>query len=183
MQVPAGAVPDSFAIRFVYQKGGKEFEFSPESLPADLGTYQFVDRVDRLVRKGNAEPPIKGFALKGTEMDSTAVVLNEPKAYLLFWESVEPGKETNWINNFRALKASAQRKNIPVYIVTPAPDEAGKTLSKHQLGDIAVFSCDNTAVRTAARTNPALYFLEKGTILNKYSYRQIDEAADELKNL
>ncbi|MBK5270634.1 MAG: DoxX family membrane protein, partial [Bacteroidia bacterium] len=37
MKLPAGARPDSFAIRFVYEKGGKQFEFSPTELPDDLG--------------------------------------------------------------------------------------------------------------------------------------------------
>ncbi len=38
MNIPKGARPDSFAIRFVYEKGGKEFEFSPAELPTDLAT-------------------------------------------------------------------------------------------------------------------------------------------------
>ena len=42
MQVPPGALPDSFAIRFIYEKGGKEFEFAPSELPADLNTYNFL---------------------------------------------------------------------------------------------------------------------------------------------
>jgi uncharacterized membrane protein YphA (DoxX/SURF4 family) len=41
MKIPAGAVPDSFAIVFIYEKGGKEFEFAPAELPEDLGTYNF----------------------------------------------------------------------------------------------------------------------------------------------
>ena len=84
MKIPAGAVPDSFAIRFVYEKGGKKYEFSPENFPSDLGTYKFVDRKDKLVRKGNAEIPIKGFTLNAGNMDSTDIVLSQPKALLLF---------------------------------------------------------------------------------------------------
>src|SRR5205085_9349418 len=29
MKIPAGARPDSFAIRFIYEKGAKQYEFSP----------------------------------------------------------------------------------------------------------------------------------------------------------
>src|SRR5262245_31023124 len=53
MKPPPGAVQDSFAIRFVYERGGKQLEFSPTELPADLNTYTFKDRVDKLIRKGN----------------------------------------------------------------------------------------------------------------------------------
>lgn len=182
MKIPAGALPDSFAIRFVYQKQGKKYEFSPENLPLDLGSYQFVDRVDRLIRKGNAEPPIKGFTLNGPNMDSTAIILTQPQAYLLFWE--RPTKNNKvWINDFRELKSAAKSKNIPLYIVTPAPTEATLILSENKMEDVQVFSCDNTAVRTAARTNPTLYYLQTGTIENKYSFREMDKAKAHLKNM
>ena len=87
------------------------------------------------------------------------------------------------MDDFKELKAVAKSKNISVYVVTPAPDEVAKVLNENNLNEVPVFSCDNTAVRTAARTNPALYLLQKGTILNKYSYRQLDEAVAQLKNM
>lgn len=39
MQIPEGAKPDSFAIRFVYEKEGRQYEFDAANLPADLGSY------------------------------------------------------------------------------------------------------------------------------------------------
>ncbi|HZG99604.1 MAG TPA: BT_3928 family protein, partial [Flavisolibacter sp.] len=85
MKIPANAVQDSFAIKFVYQKDGKQFEFAPEELPSDLNNYKFVDRIQKLVRKGNAEAPIKGFSLIGsTGADSTEIILNQPVCLILF---------------------------------------------------------------------------------------------------
>ena len=60
MKPPPGSVQDSFAIRFVYERAGKQFEFSPAE-PPDLNAYTYKDRIDKLVRKGNADLPIKGF--------------------------------------------------------------------------------------------------------------------------
>ena len=57
MKPPPGAVSDSTAIRYIYEKNGKRFEWSPEQLPADFETYTYVDRIDRLVRK---EMPNRG---------------------------------------------------------------------------------------------------------------------------
>jgi hypothetical protein len=74
-------------------------------------------------------------------------------------------------------------KNIPLYIVTAAPiKEVSEVLNNNDLTGIQIFSCDNTVVRTAARTNPTLYVLNKGTIKNKYGYLDINNAAEELKN-
>jgi uncharacterized membrane protein YphA (DoxX/SURF4 family) len=161
MQLPPGARPDSFAIRFVYEKGGKQFEFSPVELPPDLATYKFVSRVDKLIKKGNAEPLIKGFALSGTtDEDSTQVVLNQPYAVLLFCENFSV-PVSKWKDSFSKLYAVVKGKSIPVYLITTQPREAANAVTGTSFSDIQIFKCDYTAIRTAARTNPCIYLLEK----------------------
>lgn len=180
MKIPANAITDSLAIRFIYQKGGKEFEFSPQNLPADLGTYKFVKRIDKLVRQGNAEPPIKGFSLIGISgADSTEAVLSQQKALLVFCEYFAPNAD-DWITDFKDLNAIAKQKGIPVYMITTTVKEAIQLLAKNGLTDVPVFSCDNTAVRTAARTVPAVLLVNKGIVKQKYSYRQMNTITNEL---
>src|SRR5882724_4321721 len=112
MKIPEGALPDSFAIVFVYEKGGKQYEFKPSELPDDLNTYKFVKRSDKLIRKGNVEPPIKGFALSGiTDEDSTQTVLSQPYAILLFCENFSTPL-SEWKSDFEKLYAEALSKNI-----------------------------------------------------------------------
>ena len=63
MKPPPGSVQDSFAIRFVYEKAGKQFEFSTSvDLPSDLNTYTFKDRIDKPYQEGKMQNlPIKGL--------------------------------------------------------------------------------------------------------------------------
>jgi len=186
MKPPAGSVQDSFAIRFVYEKGGKQFEFSPSELPADLNNYTFKDRIDKLVRKGNAEPPIKGFSLAGREFfdstagkakrnDSTDIILSEPYCLLLFCENFSTPVKY-WQKDFEQVKKLADEKNIPAYIVTASVNEAAIALRRTPFSNMQVFECDFTAIRTAARTNPCLYLLKQGTVVNKWSYKKISQA-------
>jgi uncharacterized membrane protein YphA (DoxX/SURF4 family) len=65
MKTPAGAIPDSTVITYQYEKQGQPIEFTADKFPADFddSLYHFVKRYDKLVRKGNAEPPIKDFSL------------------------------------------------------------------------------------------------------------------------
>ena len=176
MKIPAGARPDSFAIRFIYEKGGKQFEFSPSSLPPDLSTYTFVSRKDKLVRKGNAEPAIKGFTLSGvTEEDSTEIILGQPYAVLLFCENFSV-PVSKWEKGFAKLYAVVKTKNIPAYMITSDPGKAPEKISGTSFGNIQILKCDFTAIRTAARTNPCIYVLNKGTILGKWSYKKINAA-------
>jgi uncharacterized membrane protein YphA (DoxX/SURF4 family) len=189
MQPPKGAITDSIAIRFIYEKAGKRYEFAPENLPADFDTYKYIDRIDKLVRKGNAEARIKGFSLTGMEStdstgnainaDSTNIVLNQPVAVIGF---VLGDADTAWIGDFKKIVAAAAEKNIPVYF---ASNDAAKfrALFSSQNIFVPVFSCDYTVIRTAARTNPALYILKSGTIEKKYSYHNFDDAASDIKKL
>ncbi len=183
MKSPIGSVPDSFAIRFVYEKGGKEFEFAPDQLPNDLDSYNYVSRTDKLIRKGNAEPPIKGFVLTGiTSADSTTVVLEQQNAVLLFCETID-NDFSSWKNEFVTIAEIAQQKNIPVYVITSQRENTLQQLAAAGLDYLQVFTCDYTAIRTAARTNPSLYLLEKGSVLEKQGKHRWDLVKNKLNSL
>lgn len=183
MKIPAGALPDSFAIRFVYEKGGKQFEFAPADLPADLNSYNYVSRTDKLIRKGNAEPPIKGFALSGiTDQDSTSIVLSQPYAVLLFCEDFST-PVASWKDDFVKVYNTAKAKNIPVYAVTNRMDEAQKMFADPSFAGMPIFKCDYTAIRTAARTNPTVYLLKQGTVQDKQSYKRMNKIVSELESI
>jgi hypothetical protein len=186
MKPPPGAVQDSFAIRFVYEKEGKQFEFAPENLPADFTTYKFIDRKQSLVRKGNADAPIKGFTLtngfkdsiSGNSIDSTAIVLSQPRALLLFVLNFE---NSGWIADTKALLRNTVEKNIPVYVVSTNYAEAEKAFEGVQ--GVQFFNTDFTVVRTVARTNPTLLLLQKGIVQKKWSWQEMDKAAVYLTSL
>ena len=183
MKIPAGAIPDSFAIRFIYEKDRKQYEFSPNELPADLESYKFKDRKDKLIRKGNAEPPIKGFSLSGiTNVDSTDIILSKPYCILLFCENFST-PVSKWQKSFSEIYSEAKNKNIPVYLVTTSPEEALKVIRATSFADIPVFKCDYTAIRTAARANPCLYLLENGVIIEKWSYKNMNEIKERLSKI
>ncbi|HQV55057.1 MAG: DoxX family protein [Chitinophagaceae bacterium] len=172
MKMPPNAIPDSTVITFVYDKNGQTVEFTATDFPADFKVppYKLIKRYDKIIRKGsNNEPPIKGFALSGeSKIDSTAIVLSQPYAILLFIENFSI-PVSKWDKKFAEVYAAAKEKNIPVYIVTSQPDIAAKEITKTAFADIIILSCDFTAVRTAARVSPNLYLLKEGTILNKWS--------------
>lgn len=172
MQMPANAVPDSTVITFVYQKNGKEIEFTADKFPADFSsdTYKFVKRYDKLIKAGkNNEPPIKGFVLSGeTNTDSTQYVLNQPYAVLLFIENFKKAGD-GWKKKMEDVYALAKAKNIPCYIITADPATAAKAIAGTAFADITVYKTDYKVIETAARTNPCIYLIKKGTVEAKYS--------------
>lgn len=186
MKMPADAVPDSTVITFVYNKGGKEVEFTATEFPADFNstTYQFVKRYDRVVRKGkNNEPPIKGYALSGsTGEDSTAIVMSQPFAMLLFCENFDVSV-SDWSSEFATIYAEARSRNVPVYMVVTQEETARQKIRATPFADMPVFKCDYTAIRSAARVSPTLYLLKQGTIQGKWSYRRMRDGLNKLETL
>ncbi len=175
MKMPANAIPDSTVITFVYEKGGKEIEFTADKFPDDFnGTdYKLVRRYDRVVRTGsNNVPPIQGFSLTGqTNTDSTGYVLDQPYALLLFAENFST--LSGWKNDFEEIYTAAKQKNIPAFIITSQPDEAAQVAIGTAFADIQVFKCDYKTILTAARVNSTLYLLQQGTVIGKESYKCI----------
>jgi uncharacterized membrane protein YphA (DoxX/SURF4 family) len=182
-KMPANAVPDSTVITFVYEKDGKKIEFTADNFPADFKAppYKFITRYDKVIRKGrNNEPPIKGFVLRTPSgQDSTDIILSEPSCLLLFCENFSVPVRS-WQKDFEKIRIDAAKKQVPVYIVTASTSEANMALRNSPFADVQVLECDFTAIRTAARTNPCLYLLRRGTVINKWSYRTMSKAIDRL---
>jgi hypothetical protein len=185
MQMPANAIPDSTVITFVYKKDGKEVEFTADKFPADFSAdkYIFVKRFDKIIRKGkNNEPPIKGFVLTGeTNQDSTAYVLSQPYAVLLFIEKFTTAGKS-WKKHFDEVVITAKQKNIPCFIITAEPGEAAKAISGTSFVSVPVFKCDYKVIETAARSNVCIYLLKNGTVSSKYSGPQINKMKTALGN-
>jgi sigma54-dependent transcription regulator len=117
-----------------------------------------------------------------TDQDSTSIVLSQPYAVILFCEDFStPFAE--WKDDFAKLHAAAKARNIPVYAVTNRMDEAIKNFAGTSFVDVPLFKCDYTAIRTAARTNPTVYFLKEGIVLDKQSYRRMAKILDRVEGI
>ena len=174
MQPPPNAVQDSVVMIFKYRKNGEVKEYTAETLPADLdSSYEFINRTDKIVRRGNATPPIADFALFTLEgTDTTNALLDSGGEYVLLFAK-DFSTFNKWYNNdFKNIAQTLQQKNIPLFIVTADKQDAEKII-----GNIPAYIllCDATVIKTAARVN-ATYFVMKGAdIISKFSYADANE--------
>jgi len=172
MKPPPGSRPDSVVIKYIYEKEGQRYEWAATELPSDFNTYKYIDRIDKVVRKGNAEPSIKGFSLVGvTEQDSAQIILAQAFAVLAFAQDF---KSVAWVTEFKQLAEAAKTKNTIVYLGSPNLSEAAIALAG--ISNVQLFNVDFTLVRTVARTTPTILFLKNGTIMHKYSKKEIGAA-------
>ncbi|HCL05243.1 MAG TPA: DoxX family protein [Chitinophagaceae bacterium] len=171
MKTPAGAIPDSFAIVFQYKKDGKDIFFDQTSFPADFdSTYEYVDRKDKLVKKGNGlTAKIIDFTLQNLSgADTTAAVFANTNPYVLVFAK-DMGNAAEWSSKLSALKEKWAAKNITVSIVT-ADTEKAVTL----FPGTTIVRCDATVIKTAARVNPTFFLMEGARVINKLSLSKAD---------
>jgi len=172
MKMPEGATNDSVSIEFVYLKNGKQLQFDQEHFPADFdSSYLYIDRKDRVVKKGNGlKPKIVDFSLQtANQTDTTEAIFQLPGKYILLM--VLDGNEIEkWKQSLMKLSPMLNKQSIPIFIVTA---EASKI--KDQLPEFNVLSCDATVLKTAARVKPTYFLMQGATILEKCSYLDIDK--------
>jgi len=180
MKVPAGALPDSLALTFKYSKNGKTVEFGQNDFPADFdSTYKYIDRYDKLVRKGNATPKIVDFQLQtlsGT--DTTLPILNQGNYYVLLFVK-DFSTFDKWHNkDFDDVLTALKNKNLPFFLITG--DRERTTAEFANNPDVHILICDGTIIKTAARVNPTYLVMQQANIKAKYSYADADEVKEYL---
>ena len=174
MKLPPGATPDVYEMVFIYEKDGQKKEFTADNYPWSDSTWKFVDRKDKLVKKGNAEPAIKDFILTDLDgVNQTEAVLSANKPVYLFLVQKVQNAGSGWEAKMKALHAKWKNQEILIYGVTASTkDEIAAFKQQHGL-EFPFVQMDGVAIKTAGRSNPCLMLLNKGTIKGKWHYNDI----------
>lgn len=173
MQVPPGSVPDQYESVMIYEKDGKQQEFTMENYPWQDTTWKFVDRKDKLVKKGNADPEIKDFTITdagGTD-HAQEILATKGYTFFLFVRDPEKARKDNF-DNLRNLMAKANQLNIPFYVLSSGSQESTEAFAAaNRLQGAEYMVLDATVSKTAMRSNPGLMLLKDGVIQEKWSFR------------
>lgn len=173
-KMPADAIPDKFDYSFIYSKENVKKEFPMDKLPDS--TWAFVERKQTLIEAGkNNVPLINDFSFT-TEAgnDTTEAILNQPHYYLFFLKELDENSG-EWINEFAAINKKAKEKNIPLYIITSENAKVNAFFNQQNNYGLPVFTCDATAIKTAARANPTLFEMKGPIVQGKFSWADLDK--------
>lgn len=172
MQPPAGAVPDSVAILYTYKYNGKEISFDAMNFPADFNdsTYTYVGRTEKLIRKGNAEPAIKDFALytvAGT--DTTKQILATTGPYLLFFAKDFDGKSPEWKELWTKIYMQASEQRLPVLVLSNQPAAAQYWFNQYNQFAVPILTTDGTVMKTILRSPIGIVAMQGASVAGKWS--------------
>jgi len=114
--------------------------------------------------------------------DFTHEFLDEPGYEL--WLFLKDGyEEGEWNPMLQVIMKSALQKNIPGFILTNISVEKLREESPELVRLMFPLRSDVTAVKTAGRTNPTLYLVKQGTILNKWGMADFEMALVDLQKV
>ncbi len=168
-EMPADAVPDKFTYSFVYEKNGEQKTFSDmKNLPDS--TWTFKERKQILLAKGkNNTPLINDFSLStASGEDTTTALLSTPGEYFMVF--VRAPEQKSLGEGFEGFyKAAGSR---PVFFITSERDKLVALLGGKPYG---VFTCDATALKTAARNEVTIYKMKGPVVQGKWSGRDIED--------
>lgn len=172
-KMPKDAMQDKFSYSFVYEKGGVKKDFEVSALPDS--TWAFVERKQVLVEKGKNNVPLINDFTFTTESgnDTTTDILTQSGEYYLLLVKDPPQKDAEWIATLNKLYAAKKAAGFPLYAVTASSAKEIRPLLKN---DMPVFTCDGTAIKTAARVNPTLFLMNGPVIKNKWAAADFEKA-------
>ncbi len=118
MTVPEGASEDEYEYTFVYEKDGKQKDFSMHDYPADDPSWSFVETKSKRIKQEYV-PPITDFALfNDQDQNMTEDILsNERGVLLLISPKLEKAKDQK-IDEINSVFDYAKEHQIAFYCVT-----------------------------------------------------------------
>lgn len=184
MQPPPGSVPDSLAIFYTYRVNGKEVSFEASQFPDDFdeSTYAFVSRENKVVRKGNATPPIQDMTFyDSTGVDVTQQLLQSGKPYLWLFAKDFANTRPEWYEDFVKLFSMANEAGITLYIVSNQPKAANTFFNSTHHFKVPVLTCDGTVMKTMLRAKNGIIAMNGAVVEEKYSERNMYKAVQWIK--
>ena len=119
-------------------------------------------------------PPVHDFMLEDSQSDLAPELLKKEKVMLVIIYNIDKVD----VNGFPAMKeiaSKAKKKGYTVYGVSASfSDDLILAKEKHSLPFDFLF-CDETTLKTIIRANPGVVILNKGTVVEKKNWVDIDE--------
>lgn len=181
MKLPPGAITDSVAMVFVYEKDGKQMELDMEGIKSVDETYKFIDRKDKVIRVGD-KPPIHDFSITTADgTDLTSDVLNQDFVFLLVAYDINASNSDvqSKVNDFAEL--CSNQKIVFIGLTSSVAADVEKFRHEHN-SMFDYYLCDATTLKTMVRSNPGLMLLKKGTVVAMWHQNDFP-SFDEVKRL
>jgi len=183
MIIPDGAPSDVYQSTVIMEKDGEIKEFSANDYPWDDSTWIFLDVKNVLIKKGY-EPPIRDFSITTTEgFDITDEVLtDEGFTFLLVAHRLSKANKKA-LQKANEIARFCYEHGYKFYCLTSSLKSETELFKSELNLEYDFCLTDEITLKTIIRSNPGLVLLQKGTVLGKWHFNNMPDAADLKPNL
>ena len=130
--------------------------------------------VETSVLQKGYEPPIHDFSIERDGIDYTTQMLEEEHLLVVIAYNLNVAQNEGFIAIKEATDSALEKGYTVIGISASSTPETEKLAAKYDL-DFKFYFCDMTALKTIIRSNPSIMSLEKGTILQKLHFNDVDQ--------
>ena len=181
MTIPPDMPRDEYAITLKYKnkQTGDIQEFDEQNYPwQDTVNWEFVSSSEKLIKEGY-KTPIRDFIIDHPEWgDITQEVLQDPGYTFLVIAYDIHRTASKFQDKLNQLAAYASEKGYRFYGLSASNPEDIQTYKEKHVVNYEFCSMDETQLKTIIRSNPGLILLREGTILNKWSGRDLPDISE-----
>jgi len=118
-------------------------------------------------------PPIQDFTIESTEEDLTQYFLEKDKLVIIAMYNVTSA-EADGLAKLKSFTDNAIKKGYSVIGLSSSGEDAKQQLKATYNLNFDTYLCDEKVVKTIVRANPGIVVLEKGTVVNKAHWNDIE---------
>ena len=172
MQTPADAPRAVYQYNWSFDVNGQQKTvINRGEDPKIEGTLLGVET--SVLQKGY-EPPIHDFSIERDGTDYTTQMLEEEHLLVVIAYNLNVAQNEGFIAIKEATDSALEKGYTVIGISASSTPETEKLAAKYDL-DFKFYFCDMTALKTIIRSNPSIMSLEKGTILQKLHFNDVDQ--------
>ncbi|MGB6267459.1 MAG: BT_3928 family protein [Olleya sp.] len=172
MIVPDDAPKPVIEYTWTFDENGTEKQYiTSGSYPESPGKY--VGVTTQTISEGY-EPPIHDFSIEKDGEDFTQAILNRNHVVLIVNYNLAKA-ETEGLKAIKVAADKAIAYGYDVIGLTASGPEESEAVKKQYNLTFDYYFCDETALKTIVRSNPGVLKLEKGTIIQKVHWSDVDE--------
>tara|TARA_B110000908_G_scaffold80286_1_gene96195 strand:+ start:2144 stop:3247 length:1104 start_codon:yes stop_codon:yes gene_type:complete len=144
-------------------EGEKKIISTSGNFPSIEG--DFISVETELLEEGY-EPPIHDFSMELDDIDYTDSLMQEENLLIFVFYNISK-MELEAIGDLKESLSIAMDNNYKIIGLTASGNEDVNNFKSKFLVDLDFYFCDETALKTIVRSNPAALKLHKGTIIQK----------------
>lgn len=172
MEIPENAPQPVYEYAWQFQVNGEEKIVTTNGDYPTVENGEFIDVETTLIQKGY-EPPVHDFTIEKEGEDFTAEFLEEPKLLMVIAYDLAKS-ELEAFAELKPLVERAKKNGYNVIGMSASSDSQGEAITNEYNLDFEFYFTDETTLKTIIRSNPGVMVLNKGTIIQKVHYNDLD---------